>query len=353
MLSLYRRHRADCKHRSRRYKSCSCPIWAQGVLRGATFRKSLDLTNWEAATKHVRELELRCDEYTCTVETATVRFLKDAKARGLSAPTIKKYKHLMDELLMKWGSRYVRAIVVDDVRGLRQSWTLSPTSTAKRLEFLRSFFRFCEDSGWIEKNPAKAVKAPVIRRTPTLPFSEKELEKIAWAIDSIRDIHPQIPEKTERQLRALVSLMRYSGLRISDAVALTMNRLDATGRLLVYTQKNGKPVYVKLPKPVIAQLSACDEGDGWLFWNGQGTLKSRLTEWQDRLKKVAKIAGIEGRGFAHRLRDTFSVDLLNHGASLETVAVALGNTVAIVQKHYAPWTQSRQKVLDTAVEAIW
>ncbi len=57
MLTIYRRHRAKCKCTSRRAK-CFCPIWVQGILRGEEIRKSLDLTNWEAAATLVRDWEI-------------------------------------------------------------------------------------------------------------------------------------------------------------------------------------------------------------------------------------------------------------------------------------------------------
>jgi hypothetical protein len=58
-------------------------------------------------------------------------------------------------------------------------------------------------------------------------------------------------------------------------------------------------------------------------------------------------------GHFHRLRDTFSVRLLEKGVPLETVAVLLGNTMQVCQKHYAPWVKSRQTALEAAVKATW
>jgi hypothetical protein len=47
---------------------------------------------------------------------------------------------------------------VDVLRTFRASWPYSPLSARKRLEYLRSFFRFCHDAGWIDRNSAMAVK---------------------------------------------------------------------------------------------------------------------------------------------------------------------------------------------------
>jgi len=43
MISLYRRHRAACKHTSR-WTKCSCPIWAQAKLKGKQIQPSLETT---------------------------------------------------------------------------------------------------------------------------------------------------------------------------------------------------------------------------------------------------------------------------------------------------------------------
>jgi len=65
------------------------------------------------------------------------------------------------------------------------------------------------------------------------------------------------------------------------------------------------------------------------------------------------MAGIED-GHSHRLRDTFSVDLLQKGVPLETVSLLLGHTsIKTTQKHYAPWVKSRQDALESAVKMSW
>jgi len=64
-------------------------------------------------------------------------------------------------------------------------------------------------------------------------------------------------------------------------------------------------------------------------------------------------AGVED-GHSHRLRDTFSVELLQKGISLETVSMLLGHTsIKTTQRHYAPWVKSRQDALETAVKMSW
>jgi integrase/recombinase XerD len=351
MLTLYRRHRTTCKSTARRAK-CSCPIWTQGVLHGGTIRKSLDLTNWEAANRIINEWEIHGEAQSLSVKDAGERWIADCEARKLKPSSLRKYREIKKELQEKWGASSVRSISVDDVRKLREGWKYSGSTTGKRLELVRSFFSFCVDSGWIDKNAAKGIKPARYVSAPTLPYSQDEWDRILWATDAYGEIHPQSPPSSRRQLKALILLMRYSGLRISDAISLTRDRVS-DGTLFLYTQKTGKAVRLPLPKIVLKALVDCDEGNSHYFWSGAGTLKSRLTEWQSRLKKVSAIAGIEGRGFAHRCRASFSVELLNRGVPLEMVALILGNSPRIVEKHYSSFVQSRQLSLEAAVKGTW
>lgn len=50
---------------------------------------------------------------------------------------------------------------VDEVRKYRETWALAPISAGKKLERLRTFFRFCVDNQWMQANPAKGITAPI------------------------------------------------------------------------------------------------------------------------------------------------------------------------------------------------
>lgn len=59
------------------------------------------------------------------------------------------------------------------------------------------------------------------------------------------------------------------------------------------------------------------------------------------------------KGHPHRFRDTFSVSLLEKGENLHTVQLLLGHTsIKTTEKHYAPFVESFQRVLDAATSKL-
>jgi len=152
-------------------------------------------------------------------------------------------------------------------------------------------------------------------------------------------------------VRAFVNLLRYSGLRIRDAVTLSKEKIE-DGKLLLYTQKTGTPVFIPLPESVTQQLQKVNPFGRFIFWSGTGNPKSAVADWQRSLAKLFVLAGIDGH--AHRFRDTFSVNLLKASVPLESVSILLGHSSLIItEKHYAPWVKCRQVALEEQVSRAW
>lgn len=360
MLRLYRRHRTSCPQTSERYRRCNCPIYVKGTLAGEAVRQSLDLTSWTAAIDVIAQWneagEIGGTKAAIpTIADAITKFFEDAAARSLRAATIAKYTILLERRLRTWceneGYRLLKQLTPDVLRQFRATWPDGPLAAHKNLERLRTFFRFCHQAGWIKSNAALAVKPPKVRPNPTLPFTEEEFGQLLEACGRypIQGIY-----RTGNRLRltAMVLLLRFSGLRIRDAVTIRRDRVK-DGRLFLYTQKTGQPVSLPLPPHVVIALDAVPQlGGAYLFWSGEGDPKSCVADWQRSFRKLCSLAGVQN-GHFHRFRDTAAVGWLAAGLSIEEVAALLGNSPNVVIKHYSPWVLERQRILEAKVQASW
>jgi integrase/recombinase XerD len=282
------------------------------------------------------------------IKTACDKFLEDAKARGLREPTLYKYRLLfrqLQEFADSNGLAFVRSLDVEWTRKFRESWPNKNLVARKKLENLRAYFRFVEDSGWIDSNPASKIKPPKIESVPALPLDPDEERKILKACDS----YPNCDNRA--RLRALVLLLRHSGLRIGDACTLSKDRIDGD-MLTLRTAKTGVKVRCPLPPAVIRALAAipCEK---YFFWTGHSKPRTVTSIWQEALKKLFELPGVPD-AHAHRYRDSFAVGLLQADVPMERVSVLLGHqSIRVTEKHYAPFVKARQVQLEDDVRGTW
>jgi integrase/recombinase XerD len=356
MLTIYRRHLKSCEHRTegRAYRRCKCPIWVDGFLGDRDIRQSLELRDWEKASVKIRDwvaegkVTAPPAEPT-TIVRATESFLVDARARELREATLSKYRLLfrrLGEFATEQGLRYIREFDLEKLRAFRATWPDHNLSALKKLERLKAFFGFVRDSGWLADNPARLLKNPKTTNCPTLPFTRDQMANILGACADYPD------RSNAPRVRALVLLLRYSGLRIRDAVTLRQDRIR-DGKLFLTTAKTGTVVWCPLPPFVIEALEAIQGNGPLMFWTGDSNPKSCVGNWQRSLRRLFRLAGVPD-GHAHRFRDTFAVELLLSGVPLERVSMLLGHqSVKVTEKHYSPWVKARQEQLESDVRRTW
>ncbi len=320
--------------------------------------KTLATRDWQKAQEIVRQWEVEGKQPVAakvvTVDHATEEFIRDAVSRNLREPTIYKYRLLfrrMKTFADEQGIQSIRQFDLPATREFRATWPNRNISARKKLEALRAFFRFCWESGWIENNPASKLKPPKTF-APAMPFARGEVAKVLAACDQYGLRHGHAGRASAWRLKTLVQLLRFSGLRIRDAVTLRRDHV-VDGKLLLYTAKTGVPVYCPLPEVVVEALSTLP-GREYFFWSGMGKPKSCVGDWQRSLKNLFRLAGVP-EGHAHRFRHTFATDLLLAGVPLDRVATLLGHANSrITERHYAPWIRARREQLEGAdVRRVW
>ena len=271
-LNLYRRHLKKCPHRNKgqNYTKCSCPIWCDGELEGKRYRHSLNTCDWQRAIRKLAALEDPRAPRVKPVADAITAFQNHILS--LEPSTQRKYKNVLSHLRAyceQSGVADIMQLTVEQLDDFRARRKLSPTTSAKELQTLRQFFGFCLERQWTEENPAKKIKLPRnVKPEEVVPYTQSEVAKIVAACEAIG--HASFERL---RARAMVLLLRYTGLRISDVATLGRDRIQG-GQILLHTQKTGGTVFLPIPDELQAALEALPlpRGGGreprWFFWNG-------------------------------------------------------------------------------------
>jgi integrase/recombinase XerC/integrase/recombinase XerD len=158
-----------------------------------------------------------------------------------------------------------------------------------------------------------------------------DVRKLLSVIDDIRD-------------RALVLLLLRTGMRIGEALGLTLNDLDIRVRKvhLFEGEKNslGRVVYLSDDAlfAIKLWLRRRDKNKEFVFY-GQGNTGLCYSAGRSRFVKYLKKAGLEQKGYTvHCLRHTFASELLNAGMRLECLQQLLGHQDIEVTRRYARLT---------------
>ena len=379
MLTLYRRHLKRCSKTDDRYwKRCSCPMWVEGTVNGTYIRRSLQTASWERAQNLAHEIESADDpkaapekkEEPVTIKQAVDEYLADARARNLAESTLSKLETIFRKQFLAWtkseGYTLLRELDLRAVQSFRATWRDGGLAKKKKQERLTGFFWFCIRAGWITQSPTLNLKRITVQQMPTDYFPREEYNEIidgTYRLDDGLERGYDV-EKRGQRIRALVQLLRWSGLRIRDAVTLERARLQSNDDLLLYQAKTGVPVYVPLPHEVAEDLRNVPEGPKpnprYFFWSGNGDPKSAVADWQRAFRRLFEVAGLESpdgtrkRCFPHMFRDTFAVEMLLAGVPIDQVSILLGHkSVKITEKHYAPFVKARQEQLAASVRQAW
>src|ERR1019366_4485915 len=222
----------------------------------------------------------------------------------------------------------------------------------KEIEILRQFFAFCIDREWTRKNPARALKRPrLLEANDVVPFTSAEIVRIIIACDEIGRA------KYERlRARAMVLLMRYAGLRVSDVVTLSRDHIDGR-HLEKRAVKNRRMIRVELHPDVLKALDvlphpkAAPRDSRLFFSSGNASVRSLVKGAQRTLAAVFERAKVVS-GPPHGSRHTLASEILGRGGTVEDAASILADSPATIRRHYAKWTPEYQARQDRVTRMV-
>jgi len=202
---------------------------------------------------------------------------------------------------------------------------LAARSRARALAAVRGLFAHLVREGVLAADPSRALRRPRLGRP--LPKSLGKASVVQLL--GVGDEDPLV----QRDL-AMIELIYAAGLRVSEAIGLTMSQVKLEAGYLTVTGKGRKEravpigtyarerllVYLRDVRPQLLgrRLSP------YLFVTRTARPMSRQAFWQ-RLRRRALQAGVRERLTPHTLRHAFATHLVEGGADLRAVQTMLGH----------------------------
>jgi integrase/recombinase XerC/integrase/recombinase XerD len=290
---------------------------------------------------------------------ALIAFDRDLRRRGAAEKTRRAYAIDLGQFA-RWASG--RGLVPEGVgtRDLRRyAAALSehgnaPSTVARKIASLRSFFRSLVEHGQVEQNPADLLTAP--KRRQRLPRTLKPAE--------VANLLDRIPASTPLELRdrALFELAYASGLRAEELVNLDAASLDFDDEEVRVEGKGGKTRVVPVGEHALKALrdytergrpalSPTRSGAGTaageepaLFLSKSGRRLS-TSDVRRRLRVWARHAAVQAGASPHWLRHSFATHLLEGGADLRAIQELLGHASLSTTQVYTQVESARLRTV--------
>jgi integrase/recombinase XerD len=249
--------------------------------------------------------------------------------RGLSPTTVATYaaEARAFEAFLARGGRHAALADASDVEAYmteRRVSDIDPRTLAKTASAIRSFYRFLVLEGAVASNPARLLDPQRVQMRIPRYLEPEEIERLLDACDPAQPLGVRD--------RAIFELIYSCGLRVSEAVALTVARVALQEGAVRIMGKGSRERMVPLgarAKKMLEEYLACVRPAlvgrspvDTLFLGRGGKKLSRKTVWKI-FKRLALSAGLEGK--VHTLRHSFATHLLQGGADLRSVQELLGH----------------------------
>jgi integrase/recombinase XerD len=162
-------------------------------------------------------------------------------------------------------------------------------------------------------------------------------------------VHWKPRRQTERRLHALICTLADTGLRISEALGLTLDRVDFDNLLLTVSGKGNKerkvPFSYELRRILWKYTHSLPHRDGLMFPTLSGTPFSRWDALHS-FKRLCRRLGFEApRRSLHAIRHSFASNYIRRGGSQFHLMKILGHTsLEMTRKYVDLQTQDLQEV---------
>ncbi|MGA2675253.1 MAG: site-specific integrase [Terracidiphilus sp.] len=241
----------------------------------------------------------------------------------------------------EFGPRAASSLTQQELAAFLEARNTSPATFNRYRATLSMIYREAIRNGWLERNPARLVKAKKENNARIRFLSDDEEESIRLIIAE------EYPERFLNEFEIAV----HTGMRRSEQFSLAWSQVDMKGkRIHLLKTKNGSGRVIPLNAAALAAFERQSQVSGhaemvFLADDGKPLIQKPIRRWFEDTMLKAQI-----RDFSwHCLRHTFASRLVMAGVSLKAVQELMGHKTIQMTARYAHLSPDH---LQSAVELI-
>ncbi len=224
---------------------------------------------------------------------------------------------------------------------------LAPSTQARIISALKSFFSFLLLEGLIEKSPADLLEVPKLGLKLPEVLAPEEIELMINSID--------VSTNEGYRNKVMIELLFACGLRVSELVNLRISDLFFEEGLIRIIGKGKKYRFVPIDTDTISyittyvssirtQLSIKKEDVDIVFLNRRGGKLTRAMIFTI-VKNISKQIGIQKNVSPHSFRHSFATSLLENGADIRMIQIMLGHESILTTEIYTHISREKLKIV--------
>jgi site-specific recombinase XerD len=261
-------------------------------------------------------------------------FMQNLRDNNRSSATVAAYNKDLDQLVKHLLERSVTSVDEVDIKHLDgfikelyDAFNLTHKSVSRKINSIKSFYKYLTAQGYITKNPADELKHPKLE-----PKTPKIFSKVEYM--ALREV-----SRKDLKSYAIVELLLQTGIRISELSLLEVAHLDLgeSATLFIPKRESQKeriiPLNARARETVKKYLDERMQKDSPYLFSTKSGKAMLIRNIRSSIDRIFKRAGLENAK-VNDFRHTFTAHQLMMGVSIQTVCRVAGHkTMATTQKY--------------------
>ncbi len=204
---------------------------------------------------------------------------------------------------------------------------ISSKSISRKLSSLRSYYRFLQKTGIIQKNPMETISSPKVKKRLPIYINVSKAEEL---------LNPKEYDDGFRGTRdqLIIDVFYSTGIRLSELISIKINDISFFDKQIKVLGKRQKeriiPISGNLIKKIREYTILRDESfdlvkqNEFLFVSIKGDKMNPKSIYRIVRKHMGRVT-TQRKKSPHILRHTFATHLLNEGADINAIKELLGH----------------------------